>query len=458
MPGNNNDGVALANANPSKSFFIAMLTRDIDLVDCILDLLDNSVDGIGEAARREGRELDEDRPFEGFRVKLSFDRDQFLIQDWSGGIPIDVAKEYAFRFGRPDDAPPLNEGTIGLYGIGMKRAIFKMGNRIRMLSSTGRESFALDLNVDDWRRDPQVREDPNGQEIMEWSFELTDVKRDGTDVEVGTSIRIEELYPPISRQFDNPVFGDRVRRMIARDYAFLLSRGLAVIVNGTPITAMMPLFRESQDIAPFRHVETIDGVRIEIVAGLADAPPDDTSATARTPDSGVYGWYVVCNDRVVVSADKSADTGWGLRPVPAWHPQFTGFMGVARFHSDEPEKLPWKTTKRDVESSNEFFQRALPIMMKATKRLTDYTNKRRADAKRIKKIEKAAPALPFARVLANAPARLPAATAQDVVTIEYVREVADVEAAAEALGMVGSSPSEVGIKTFEYYIAREVSR
>ncbi|KJV41509.1 hypothetical protein [Brevundimonas sp. KM4] len=44
-----------ANANPSKSFFIAMLTRDIDLVDCILDLLDNSVDGIGQVARREGR-------------------------------------------------------------------------------------------------------------------------------------------------------------------------------------------------------------------------------------------------------------------------------------------------------------------------------------------------------------------------------------------------------------------
>jgi hypothetical protein len=128
---NSNNGALRANANPSKSFFIAMLTRDIDLVDCILDLLDNSVDGISEAARRGGRQLALQRPFAGHRVNITYDRNHFAIVDASGGIPIQVAEEYAFRFGRPDDAPPLNEGTIGLYGIGMKRAIFKMGNVIR---------------------------------------------------------------------------------------------------------------------------------------------------------------------------------------------------------------------------------------------------------------------------------------------------------------------------------------
>ena len=33
-------------ATPVKSFFVEMLTRDIELVDAILDLLDNCVDGI----------------------------------------------------------------------------------------------------------------------------------------------------------------------------------------------------------------------------------------------------------------------------------------------------------------------------------------------------------------------------------------------------------------------------
>lgn len=443
-----------------------MLTRDIDLVDCVLDLLDNSVDGIGELARREGLALDPTQPLAGYRVDISFDKDHFCIRDRSGGIPVDIAQEYAFRFGRPDDAPDLNDGSIGLYGIGMKRAFFKMGNLVSIRSSTGNESFALDLNVDEWRRDPQIQaqEESDGDEgedeaeAMEWSFDLSDVKRQGTDVEVGTTIEIRELYENVWRQFENPVFRERMTKMIARDYAFILSKGLEVFVNGTPIRAMMPSFRNGAEISPFQHFEVVDGVRIEVTAGLADPPPDDTSATARTPDVAVYGWYVVCNERVVVSADKSSETGWGIKPVPAWHPQFIGFMGVVRFDSDDPRKLPWKTTKRDVESSNEFFQRALPIIMRATKKITDYTNARRAEAKRLKRIEKATPIKPVERVVTNKAAVLPQLQVRDVVFVEYARERKDIEAAAEALGLVGSSPSEVGIRTFEYFLAREVAR
>ena len=168
-----------------------MLTRDIDLADCILDLLDNSVDGISEAARRDGRALDERQPFAGHSVSITFDRDRFSIDDASGDIPIEVARDYAFRFGRPDDAPILEDGSIGLYGIGMKRAIFKMGNRFSMNSSTGTESFSVDVDVDRWRRDPQVRQD-GAEEAMEWSFDL--VVKGVPDAKVGTSIVMTELY------------------------------------------------------------------------------------------------------------------------------------------------------------------------------------------------------------------------------------------------------------------------
>lgn len=246
--------------------------------------------------------------------------------------------------------------------------------------------------------------------------------------------------------------------MIARDYAFILSQGLKVNVNGTPIQAVMPTFREGAEIAPFRHVEERGGVRIEITCGLADAPPDDVSATARTPEAGVYGWYVVCNDRVVVSADKTSETGWGVKPVPAWHPQFTGFMGVARFESDNPNLLPWKTTKRDVDASNPFYQTALAVMMRATRCLTDYTNTRRAEARKAKRIERAAPAKPVQRVTVNATPVFPAIAKQDVVVIRYTRDKAEVDALADALGLIDTSPSEVGIRSFDYCYEREVSR
>jgi hypothetical protein len=457
MDGEENE-TAWANANPSKSFFIAMLTRDIDLIDCILDLLDNSVDGIGESIRRQGQRLPAEASFAGYHVQITFDREHFEIKDMSGGIPIAVAEDYAFRFGRPDDAPALNEGTIGLYGIGMKRAIFKMGNSLSMATSTGDESFAIDLNVDQWRRDPQVKVEKGGHEVFEWSFPLSQIVRNDTKVPVGTSIRICDLYEGISRQFDSPAFSERLNRIISRDYAFILSRGLMVEVNGVRIAPVTPVMRVSSDFVPFTYAEDFEGVRTEISVGLADPPPDDTSASSRNPDSSNYGWYVVCNDRVVVSADKSSDTGWGIRPVPNWHPQYIGFMGVVRFYSSDPNKLPWKTTKRDVESSNTYFQRALPIMMKATKKLTDYTNNRKAEIKRLKRLERDAEQVPVARVTQNIQMKFPELSNLRAVKVEYIRELEEVESVAEALGLAGASPSEVGIRTFEYVFEREVRR
>ena len=40
---NGNGQLTPAKADPSKAFFIEMLTRDITLSDCVLDLVDNSI-------------------------------------------------------------------------------------------------------------------------------------------------------------------------------------------------------------------------------------------------------------------------------------------------------------------------------------------------------------------------------------------------------------------------------
>lgn len=453
-----NDTSTRANANPSKAFFITMLTRDIDLSDCVLDLLDNAVDGITESAKRQGTELPAEKPFANHEVRLTLDKDNFAIVDRSGGIPIDTAEKYAFRFGRSDEQSSPKDGTIGFYGIGMKRAIFKMGNHVALTTSTGNESFELNLDVDQWKRDPQTEKLKDGFDIPNWSFDLTNVIRNGSKIPQGTSIKITELHSGISRMFENPVFIDELFSTISRDYAFIISNGLQVYLNNKLIPAEMPLLRVGDELSPFLHFEEKDGVRIELSVGLADPPPADVSAFGRRPKGASYGWYIVCNDRVVVSADKSKDTVWGRKPVPAWHPQFDGFIGVARFTSDDPQKLPWKTTKRDVEKSNEYYQHVLPLMTRATKLVVDYTNKRRSEAKRLSKIEKKSIALPVTHVTATVKAKLPEIEKQDFVNIEYTREADDVRAVADALGMVSVSASEVGIKTFEYFYKREVAQ
>ena len=62
-------------ASPVKSFFVEMLTRDIELSDAILDLLDNCVDGI--LRHTKGKSLGE-MPYKGYKAEITFGKDSFF--------------------------------------------------------------------------------------------------------------------------------------------------------------------------------------------------------------------------------------------------------------------------------------------------------------------------------------------------------------------------------------------
>ena len=82
-------------ADPTKDFFVTMITRDISLRDCIFDLLDNAID----AARRKASDV-EGAPFSGYQVELTYSAKQFVVKDNCGGISLSDALDYAFNFGK----------------------------------------------------------------------------------------------------------------------------------------------------------------------------------------------------------------------------------------------------------------------------------------------------------------------------------------------------------------------
>ncbi len=130
-------------ATPTKRFFVDMLTRDIELHDAILDLLDNCVDGILRSQRTKAKS---DLPYEGFWAKITFNQKKFQIVDNCGGIPLDLAKKYAFMMGRPKEEDDSDIPTVGMYGIGMKRAIFKIGSSSRVVSQTNDHCFEVSIS------------------------------------------------------------------------------------------------------------------------------------------------------------------------------------------------------------------------------------------------------------------------------------------------------------------------
>lgn len=89
---------SIIEGNPTKKFFIEMITRDISIEDAIIDLLDNSIDG---ATQINSNDLS------GFVINIEIDANKLYIKDNCGGFSLDRAQRYAFRFGRPEDAPTI---------------------------------------------------------------------------------------------------------------------------------------------------------------------------------------------------------------------------------------------------------------------------------------------------------------------------------------------------------------
>ena len=118
------------------------------------------------------------------------------------------------------------------------------------------------------------------------------------------------------------------------------------------------------------YVPSGASVGLRIYAGVNQSNPSDA------------GWYVICNGRLILSADKSETTGWGWRVVgltegdgvPRYHNQFARFRGYVLFDSDDGSQLPWNTTKTGVDPDNSLWLDAREEMSRLMRPVIDFLN------------------------------------------------------------------------------------
>ncbi len=355
-------------AAPTKRFFVDMITRDIALQDAILDLLDNCVDGILRT-RKTAIDSSKKKPYEGFYANITLAKDKFEIKDNCGGIPKDLAKRYAFMFGRPQDEGDTDVPTVGIYGIGMKRAIFKFGRTAKVISSTNDNYFKVEISPD-WMTNDK-----------DWDLPLINLKKNA-ELETGTTILVNSLHPAVSRQFSNDTFIDEFKKIVAQHYSLIINKGFKVEINDDPIqptsmTLLSTPFDQKDGLTPYLFSADIDQVNVRLAVGfrtpMSSADDDDDQALTprRTEDAG---WTVICNDRVVLYNDRSHLTGWG-DGMPSYHTQFIGISGYVEFRCNDAWKLPITTTKRGIDTNHEIYSQVKIKMREGIKKFTDYTNK-----------------------------------------------------------------------------------
>lgn len=354
----------VAIAIPTKKFFVSMLTRDISLSDAILDLIDNCLDGALRLAN--GKEVD----YSQHSINIGLSSKEFVIEDDCGGIPRDIAKNYAFKMGRePGDKRDSKSETIGMYGVGMKRAIFKMGRDALVSTLCKKDGFQVPISSA-WL------------DSTEWSpLPIQSTIPNAILSKPGTLIKVKKLYPSVSKHFQNNAFINELSTSIGEHFTIFLQKGLKITINGSlvkPVRIEVLVSDDSKGPAPYVYQKEIQGVKVSITVGLNtgrgfDDDDEEVSDFERNRSAETAGWTVFCNDRAVIVGDKSRVTGWG-DGIPLYHYQFSVITGIIEFRSTIADKLPITTTKRALDTSSDIWLEARTKMREGLRIFINHTN------------------------------------------------------------------------------------
>jgi len=270
----------------------------------------------------------------------------------------------------------------------------------------------------------------------------------------GTTIRFSQLRDEVKARLRDTAFLGRLSAAIAQTYCLFLENSVRVLLDSKPVEPIeIPL--GGSDLIKPSQVEFSKGeVKVRIVASLAARQPDWAYERA--------GWYVLCNGRLVLPADKSDLTGWG-EGLPNFHSKYNGFVGIVVFRSQNPLALPWTTTKRSLNRESPVFQsarvemnlRARPIIsflndMYKQEPVEEPAERRIAEKVSLKDIRD----ITFRKAGAfQVTRRVP--VAKSTVRIQYDAAVRDVERIRKAIRQPKWGANRVGRHTFEHFLKTE---
>ncbi|MCP4458032.1 MAG: ATP-binding protein [Cytophagales bacterium] len=423
-------------ASPTKEFFIDMLTRDIRLDRSIIDLVDNCIDG--------AKNLKHNENYEGLQVDIFLSKDEFSIKDNCGGFSLEVAKEYAFRFGRPKGADFVKH-SIGRFGVGMKRSLLKMGKNFSVESKNGNDHFLVEVDVDEWLKKPD-----------DWNFSYLEksdipIEKSNLNGEDGTVIYVKNLYDNIKEEFVDNEFQSKLSREISMALSYSLLKKIKIILNKTEISRIDIGLLESDGLKPLFIKKEFEDITVRIFAGIGEYLPQRA------------GWYIFCNDRLVLEADKSYTTGWKESKddegnVVKYHNDYAMFRGAIFFDSPNSSHLPMTTTKTGIDSNHSVFRATRPLILQALKQVVSFL-KKVEDKEEGETLINNSKKINIANIRKNEktytsnftfPSTKEQLKNNKNVGISYSKERELVEKVKEHFGV--SANWEVGSKTFDYFI------
>lgn len=316
------------------------LTTDISCKDSIYDLVDNCIDAARNSLYKD-RDASQtyfvEENFEGFEISIGFSKNIIWIEDNCSGIDQSEMENRLLVIGEA----PTTPRAIGQFGTGLKRALLKLGSSYKIITNSIGKTYVMHFSANN----------------------LTDTKNhieaQRTEEGEGTFTRIEisDLSKAaIMEMFDSAEWVQEFISELGIRYHLFLDKGLIIKFNNIPIAGYCPTLREvgSVKIQEDTYVDLPHNITVKIRAGMHGnyllSGESGYSEKVNEHLTKEYGWYFVCNDRVVKIACREPKFGWGGK----WHPEYYGFVGWVYFIGDA-KYMPWNSKKNDIEPNSEIF-------------------------------------------------------------------------------------------------------
>jgi hypothetical protein len=246
----------------------------------------------------------------------------------------------------------------------MKRALFKIGKNFVVESKSDAEHFNISVDVEEWKNKTTEITLNNGNRtiVEDWNFSYENIADNVNLTDNGTYIKVFNLFPEVADLFADESFLNALRNDIERLLNFSLEKKIEIYLNNQKLSSKnINIFNDTEGSKPYFIEEIKNDVKFKVIAGLGEVGNPSAS-----------GWYIYCNDRLVLEADKTEITGWGTPAIPKWHIDYVMFRGIVFFDSPDTLNLPLTTTKKGIDATSEIYKIVSQYMKEALQKVIPF--------------------------------------------------------------------------------------
>ena len=323
--------VDITNAAPSKRLFLSIIA-DYDLNKSICELIDNVLDIWLKTGGQKQVTIE---------IEPEESQQTISIKDNVGGLK---KSELHFIIGPGQTGNLQTDQTIGIFGVGSKRAVVALSQDIKIKTRYQKDKTHLIEFDDTWLNNDS------------WDLPVYAIDEIS---EATTIIELQKLRVNI----DSKILSYLKEHLQVTYAKFLLNKNIKIKLGSEwlkPINfenwAYPPHFcpRQYSGI-----LQTADGgtVNVEVLAGLSKES---------SPALGEYGVYFYCNNRLIARALKTYDVGFikGLAGHP--HPSISLARVIVSLKG-QAQDMPWNSSKSSINANHKVFLALQPWLVQVVK-------------------------------------------------------------------------------------------